>query len=127
MRNLKHCLMAVCVALGLTLPFSSHAQNIFRNETTTAAGYSTWDADLINVEFVPQTGKGVYVAVLDAGLVPNWRDYFPEARVATALGMGFYTEVDRARDAVIRQPLCLRPVRRELDDPVGHRLQRHAL
>ena len=100
MRNLKHCLMAVCIALGLTLLFSSHAQNIFRNETTTAAGHSTWDADLINVEFVPQTGRGVYVAVLDSGLVPNWRDYFPEARVATALGMGFYQHINfRAGEA----------------------------
>ena len=34
-------------------------------------------------------GPNVYVAVLDTGLVPNWRDYFPEARVATKLGTGF--------------------------------------
>ena len=34
-------------------------------------------------------GRSVYVAVLDTGLVPNWRDYFPEARVATELGTGF--------------------------------------
>ena len=26
---------------------------------------------------------------LDTGMVPNWRDYFPEARVATHLGTGF--------------------------------------
>lgn len=44
---------------------------------------------MINIEQVPQTGAGVYVAVLDTGLVPNWRDYFPVARVATHLGTGF--------------------------------------
>jgi len=51
--------------------------------------YSTWDADMINVEGVSQTGAGVYVAVLDTGLVPYWRDYFPQARVAVQLGTGF--------------------------------------
>ncbi len=44
---------------------------------------------MINIENVTQTGAGVYVAVLDTGLVPNWRDYFPANRVATRLGTGF--------------------------------------
>ena len=39
------------------------------------------------------TGKGIYVAVLDTGLVANWRDYFPEERIATKLGKGFVEEV----------------------------------
>jgi subtilisin family serine protease len=65
------------------------AGNPFRSLTTTAGGYHTWDSDLINVDAVSQTGHGVYVAVLDTGMVPNWRDYFPEARVATQLGTGF--------------------------------------
>lgn len=69
------------------------AQNTFRDVTSTAAGYPTWDSDLINIENVAQTGKGVYVAVLDTGMVPNWRDYFPEARVATHLGAGFHQPV----------------------------------
>ncbi len=63
--------------------------NEFRDEKSTVNGYSTWDSDLINVEAVTQTGKGVYVAVLDTGLVPNWRDYFPEDRIAINLGTGF--------------------------------------
>jgi len=50
---------------------------------------STWDADMINVEAVRETGAGVYVAVLDTGLVPYWRDYFPPERIATHLGTGF--------------------------------------
>jgi subtilisin family serine protease len=82
------------ILAALAVPFgAAHAQpandSTFSDLTTTAGGYSTWDSDMINIERVPQTGKGVYVAVLDTGLVPNWSDYFPEARVATNLGTGF--------------------------------------
>jgi subtilisin family serine protease len=69
------------------------AQNVFSGIATTADGYSTFDADMINVENVAQTGAGVYVAVLDTGLAPNWKDYFPEARVAANLGKGFVQSV----------------------------------
>jgi subtilisin family serine protease len=65
------------------------APNPFAGATTTAGGYFTWDADQIDAEGVAQTGRNVYIAVLDTGLVPNWQDYFPEARVATNLGTGF--------------------------------------
>ena len=58
-------------------------------QTTTSGEFSTWDADIINIEAVSQNGSGVYVAVLDTGLVPNWRDYFRVERVATRLGTGF--------------------------------------
>jgi len=69
---------------------STAAANVFSSETTTAAkGLATWDSDLVNIEKVAETGSGVFVAVLDTGLVPNWRDYFPAARVATELGTGF--------------------------------------
>ena len=56
----------------------------------------TWDSDVINVESVfaqGYTGAGVYIAVLDTGLVPNWRDYFPVDRIATQLGKGFWEPV----------------------------------
>jgi len=49
----------------------------------------TWDADMINSDITGYTGKGVYVAVLDTGLAPNWKDYFPADRVMTDLGKGF--------------------------------------
>ncbi len=62
-------------------------------QSSTAAGYPTWDSDMINIENVSQTGAGVYVAVLDTGLVPNWRDYFPKERIATHLGAGFHQPV----------------------------------
>jgi subtilisin family serine protease len=80
-------------AVTLAASGAVFAQNTFSNLTSTAGGYHTWDSDLINIESVPQTGKGVYVAVLDTGMVPNWRDYFPDARVATNLGAGFYQSV----------------------------------
>ncbi|MEM2926229.1 MAG: S8 family serine peptidase [Candidatus Bathyarchaeia archaeon] len=57
----------------------------------------TWDADMINADLVHQrlgiTGRGVYIAVLDTGLVPNWDDYFPDERIAKKLGKGFYEPV----------------------------------
>ncbi len=56
---------------------------------TTSGGIPTWDADLINVEAVSQTGAGVYVAVVDSGLAPDWRDTIPDARIARGLGLGF--------------------------------------
>ena len=69
------------------------AGNEFAGSASTAGGYPTWDSDLINIEAVTQTGRGVYVAVLDTGLAPNWRDYFPRARVAEHLGTGFEQSV----------------------------------
>jgi subtilisin family serine protease len=52
-------------------------------------GLSTWDMDAINVtDFgfdnrqVAYDGTGVYVAVLDSGLLDSWRQYFPEERIA---------------------------------------------
>ena len=74
-----------------TVPLA--AQNIFRGQPSTADGYGTFDADMINIENVSETGAGVYVAVLDSGLAPNWKDYFPEARVAAHLGKGFVQSV----------------------------------
>jgi subtilisin family serine protease len=74
----------------LAITFTSVAAgNPFAGVTTTAGGYSTWDSDMVNIESVSQTGAGVYVAVLDTGLVPNWRDFFPSDRIATHLGTGF--------------------------------------
>lgn len=56
-----------------------------------------WDLDMADVAEVPDDfrqmaadGSGVYVAVLDTGLVGNWRDYFPAERVATHLGIAFH-------------------------------------
>lgn len=59
-------------------------------------GLSTWDLDAINVtdfgfgnRTVGYDGSGVYVAVLDTGLVDQWRQYFPQQRIATQYAMAF--------------------------------------
>lgn len=61
-----------------------------------AEGVSTWDNDAINVtEFgttkrqVAFDGAGVYVAVIDTGLVDAWRSYFPEERIAEEFAKSF--------------------------------------
>jgi len=83
--------LALLMATVITCPAS--AQNIFRGLDSTELGYSTWDADAIDIENVSETGQGVYVAVLDTGLAPNWKDYFPEDRIAKHLGKGFQQSV----------------------------------
>ena len=59
-------------------------------------GLSTWDMDVINVtDFgfdnrqVDYDGTGVYVAVLDTGLVDSWRQYFPQERIAEEYAISF--------------------------------------
>ncbi len=61
-----------------------------------ADGLSTWDLDAINVtDFgfnnrqVAYNGTGVYVAVLDTGLLDSWRQYFPQERIATQYAISF--------------------------------------
>ncbi len=59
-------------------------------------GLSTWDLDAINVtDFgfnnrqVAYDGTGVYMAVLDTGLLDSWRQYFPEERIAEEYAISF--------------------------------------
>jgi subtilisin len=72
-------------------------------ESDLVGGQSTWNLDATNVTVAPGftgrnpdleglTGKGVYVGVLDSGLLPEWRSYFPAERIdvlhARAFGGG---------------------------------------
>ena len=58
-------------------------------------GLSTWDLDAVNVtdsgagRTVTFDGSGVYVAVIDTGLVDDWRQYFPAERIATQYAKSF--------------------------------------
>jgi subtilisin family serine protease len=62
-----------------------------------SAGRSTWDLDAINVtpgpgsgtRSVAYDGTGVYVAILDTGLLQTWRLYFPEQRIASQYAATF--------------------------------------
>lgn len=92
MKRFLFSLLTLMAILAMTFSVAA-AANPFDGETSTADGYPTWDSDMVNIEAVEQTGAGVYVAVLDTGMVPNWRDYFPEERIATELGTGFYQPV----------------------------------
>jgi len=63
--------------------------------TNFANGINTWDLDAVNVtsfgdgRAVAQNGTGVYVIVLDTGLLPQWQFYFPTARIATQYAKSF--------------------------------------
>jgi hypothetical protein len=64
--------------------------------TNFSNGFNTWDNDAINVtqigtlaRQVPYDGAGVYVAVIDTGLLDSWRKYFPEQRIAAQFGKAF--------------------------------------
>jgi subtilisin family serine protease len=59
-------------------------------------GLSTWDLDSVNVtdygfnnRQVAYDGAGVYVAVLDTGLVDSWRQVFPQERIAEEYAKSF--------------------------------------
>jgi subtilisin family serine protease len=61
-----------------------------------ANGLSTWNLDTINVtdygfdnRQVAYDGTGVYVAVLDTGLLDSWRRYFPQERIAVEYAKSF--------------------------------------
>lgn len=63
--------------------------------TDFSGGLNTWDQDAINVtdygvgRTLEFDGTGVYVAVLDTGLVDAWRQYFPQERIAEEYAIAF--------------------------------------
>jgi subtilisin family serine protease len=51
--------------------------------------YLPWDVDIINAES-SNGGEGIYIAVIDTGLVSNWLNFVaPTAHIETALGKGW--------------------------------------
>lgn len=60
-----------------------------------SGGLNTWDLDAVNVTDFGAgrvegfDGSGVYVAVLDTGLVDVWRGYFPQERIAEEYAKSF--------------------------------------
>lgn len=80
--------------------------------TDFTGGFSTWNQDAVNATLQPlssardvtQTGEGVYVGVLDTGLLSTWPQYFPQERIAeeyaaTVVGGG---AADRGTVVVLR-------------------------
>jgi len=62
---------------------------LFEEADPTVIGDLAYDMDMVDVEEVSATGKGVYVAVLDTGLMYNYVNYLPTAQIRTDLGKGF--------------------------------------
>jgi subtilisin family serine protease len=109
-RQLKAVIMAgkeSSLASIRTLPFVAAAnfdaeRNIPPGPPLVAAtdflnGISMWNLDAVNVtnrQVGPDRtetfdGTGVYVAVLDTGLLPTWQWYFPDERIAEEFGVAF--------------------------------------
>lgn len=63
--------------------------------TNFANGFNTWDLDAVNVtdfgagRTTSFDGSGVFIGVLDSGLLDSWRQYFPEERIAEEYGKSF--------------------------------------
>ena len=67
-------------------------------ETTTPSTeslpeFTPFWVDLVNAEAVPNDGEGVYVAVLDTGLLSIWPFFFSQANIAWQLGKGFSHDI----------------------------------
>jgi subtilisin family serine protease len=81
-------------------------------QTVSFAGQNNvWNLDAVNVtdkasagRKVAQDGSNVYVAVLDTGLLPSWRAFFPEARIATQYAKSFGGGAGPTDDNVSEQP-----------------------
>jgi subtilisin family serine protease len=78
-----------------------------------AGGLSSFNLDAIDVtnfganpaRQVAQTGAGVYVAVLDTGLLDRWRHFFPIARIASQFAKSFGAAPDNSNSPnVSEQP-----------------------
>jgi len=89
LRALPEVVSATPDAVRNGSPIDTVAANDF------SLGLSTWDLDAINVtdpvaqRTVAYDGSGVYVAVLDTGLLDSWRQYFPEERIAEEYAIAF--------------------------------------
>ena len=61
----------------------SRVESLGSSEMTkgTTPGTVPFNVDMVDAEQVCETGKGVYVAVLDTGLLSNYLDFFPEGKV----------------------------------------------
>ena len=66
-------------------------------ESDFSAGTNLYNLDAVNVtdfgttppRVVGYDGEGVYIGVIDSGLPFNWRDYFPEERMAVEFARSF--------------------------------------
>lgn len=63
--------------------------------TDFTSGLNTWNLDAINVtdlgagRVIDADATGVYIGVLDTGLLDSWRQYFPQERIAAQYAKSF--------------------------------------
>ncbi len=70
---------------GLAVRIETTGINYEKLPASDDHGVLSWNLDTINIPTLHNlynlTGSGVYIAVLDTGLEPQWRDYFPEEKI----------------------------------------------
>jgi len=62
-------------------------------EAQNGAGETPFWVDMVNGEYYPDGGEGVYVAVLDTGLLEMWPFFFADISIADEYGIGFTHDV----------------------------------
>jgi subtilisin family serine protease len=67
----------------------------YTNNDPLPASVTPFNLDMVNAEQVTETGKGIYVAVLDTGLLSNYRYFFPKGvvNIKTEWGIGFTHDI----------------------------------
>ncbi len=96
LRNAR-VIVSVGDAEAILLPLDLEALSAYppgQTFTDFVSGSVAFDQDMIGVDQIahPQGrwyGRGVVVAVLDTGLLPNWNYFFPNNRILTELAIGF--------------------------------------
>jgi len=77
----------------IDVQFESEAIISYDASITSLPTVSPYNADLVNTENVEEDGEGVYVAVLDTGLIEEWPFFFSQANIAWELGKGFSHDI----------------------------------
>lgn len=66
----------------------------FSNNALPVGTYVPYDVDIVNGELYQNGGQGVYIAVIDTGLVNGWQNFLPStADIRTDLGRGWSYDV----------------------------------
>ena len=84
---------------GVAGPLMYNAEPVKLQEITSVEGSLEdpipWNVDMVDAETTSNDGEGIYVAVLDTGLLSNYLDFFPEAMVdiKEEWGIGFTHDV----------------------------------
>jgi|Deesub1362A_J573_1020465.scaffolds.fasta_scaffold03047_6 subtilisin family serine protease len=78
--------------------------------------------DMVDADLVPNEGEGVYIAVLDTGLLPEWPFFFSQANIRDDLGIGFRVDIwwDDSLGTFVRGPLYVSDFITKVPEGSGH-------